>query len=257
MVVMISSESGDKNPGETEVVSQLTTTRHDLDVETITPSEEKTEMEERESKYESACHPKDGNPVEQQAGTLSEAKILKCSENIYIPAPAPTSNNLSSQGARVNAAVSDVEITKEMLPNGVISQEMGSNTVTIAGNSVDDDDPFSHLQPDEAEILRSQINVPTVQVGFITLYRYATTNDLIIILISLICSIAAGAALPAMTVLFGNLSGSFQRFLVLHTESSEEFNHELDRLVLYYVYLAIGEFVSVLDASFIIVVQED
>jgi ATP-binding cassette subfamily B (MDR/TAP) protein 1 len=63
-----------------------------------------------------------------------------------------------------------------------------------------EDDPFKHLPPDEAAILKRQVDVPVVPTSFKQLYRYATTNDLIIITISVFCAIAGGAALPLMTV---------------------------------------------------------
>lgn len=65
-----------------------------------------------------------------------------------------------------------------------------------------DQDPFAHLPAHEAEILRRQVFVPNVKVGIKTLYRYSTRNDLIIIAISCLCSIAGGAAQPLMTVSF-------------------------------------------------------
>lgn len=63
-----------------------------------------------------------------------------------------------------------------------------------------DQDPFAHLPPHEAAVLKRQVFVPEVAVGIKTLYRFATTWDLIIIFISCVCAIIAGAALPLMTV---------------------------------------------------------
>jgi hypothetical protein len=63
-----------------------------------------------------------------------------------------------------------------------------------------EDDPFKHLPADEAAILKRQVDVTVVPTSFKELYRYATRNDKIIIAISVVCSIAGGAALPLMTV---------------------------------------------------------
>jgi len=106
------------------------------------------------------------------------------------------------------------------------------------------DDPFEHLPPDEAAILKRQVDIPVVKSTYWTLYRYATLNDKLIIFGSCICSIAGGAALPLMTVVFGNLAGQFQG-LFLNTVPASEFNGILSKNVLYFVYLAIGEFVTV------------
>ena len=58
---------------------------------------------------------------------------------------------------------------------------------------------YAHLPPKEKEIVKRQLDIPAVKVTFATLYRYATRNDLIIILISCICAIAGGAVMPLMT----------------------------------------------------------
>jgi ATP-binding cassette subfamily B (MDR/TAP) protein 1 len=108
-----------------------------------------------------------------------------------------------------------------------------------------DADPFAHLPEREAKILKDQVYTPDVKVGMATLYRYASRNDLIIIVVASICAIASGAALPLMTIIFGNLQGTFQSYFTPGTDMTyDEFTSELGRMVLYFVYLAIGEFVT-------------
>ena len=106
------------------------------------------------------------------------------------------------------------------------------------------DDAFAHLPPAEAEILKRQVVMPEVKAGVAALYRYSNRKDVAIIIISTIAAIASGAAMPLMTVIFGNLQGTFQGYFNGKT-TKEEFNHEMVKLVLYFVYLAIGEFVCV------------
>lgn len=88
------------------------------------------------------------------------------------------------------------------------------------------------------------MTIPEVKTGLKTLYRYATRNDLLIIFVSAIAAIAAGAALPLMTVVFGRLQGSFQGFFQ-GTVGKAEFSKQLNSLVLNFIYLAVGEFVAV------------
>ena len=108
-----------------------------------------------------------------------------------------------------------------------------------------DEDPFAHLPDHEAKILRDQVVTPDVKVALATLYRYASRNDLLIVAVSAVCAIASGAALPLMTVIFGNLQGTFQDYFTPGTTMTyDEFTSELGSLVLYFVYLAIGEFVT-------------
>lgn len=62
------------------------------------------------------------------------------------------------------------------------------------------DEAYAHLPPNEKEIVKRQLDIPDVKVTFMTLFRYATKNDIIIIIISCICAIAGGAVMPLMTV---------------------------------------------------------
>ena len=77
-----------------------------------------------------------------------------------------------------------------------------------------DEDPFAHLPEHEAAILRRQVEIPSVKVTYFMLYRYATRNDVIIMVVGSICAIAAGAALPLMTIIFGSLTGKFKGYAV-------------------------------------------
>lgn len=73
-----------------------------------------------------------------------------------------------------------------------IPKEKGSGGQAVA---VDDDenDPFSHLPELESAILRRQLDISTVKVSVKTLFRYATRNDLLIIVLSGISAIIAYA----------------------------------------------------------------
>jgi ATP-binding cassette subfamily B (MDR/TAP) protein 1 len=158
-----------------------------------------------------------------------------------------------------NAATVEKDITK-----------LDSQVVKINEN---EDVDLSHLPEHEQAIIKKQIEVTSVQVNFITLYRYATRTDLIIIAVSTLCAIAGGAALPLMTVcsffffflfldafgstvngpdyeqvIFGNLTGLFQS-LILKTIPFRQFSHELGHFTLYFIYIAIAEFVTVYIAT--------
>jgi len=64
----------------------------------------------------------------------------------------------------------------------------------------DQEDPFAHLPEHERDILKKQLDVPDLKIGYLTLYRYATRWDIILLAVSAITGIAAGAAMPLMTV---------------------------------------------------------
>ena len=110
------------------------------------------------------------------------------------------------------------------------------------------EEAYAHLPPHEREIIKRQLDIPTVKVGIKELYRYATVNDLIIVFIASLGAIIGGAALPLMTILFGNLAGTFQGFFN-QTITQADFNSQLSGFVLYFVYLAVGEFVTIYAAT--------
>lgn len=65
---------------------------------------------------------------------------------------------------------------------------------------LDDDALFAHLPQHEKDILKKQLDSPNVKISFFGLYRYASHLDILILVVSAICAIAAGAALPLFTV---------------------------------------------------------
>ena len=84
--------------------------------------------------------------------------------------------------------------------SGLTFTPKGENGDTQVAIPDDPQDPFGHLPTHEAEVLRRQLNGPNAKISFIGLYRYATKIDILIIVVSSLCSIAAGAALPLFTV---------------------------------------------------------
>jgi ATP-binding cassette subfamily B (MDR/TAP) protein 1 len=70
-------------------------------------------------------------------------------------------------------------------------------------NVKDADDPeaeYAHLPPHEKEIIKRQLFIPPISASYKTLFRYATRNDILIIILSAACAIIGGAVMPLMTV---------------------------------------------------------
>ena len=78
-------------------------------------------------------------------------------------------------------------------------KKLDSKVIKV-GEVKEGDEAFAHLPEHEKEIVKRQLDIPTVKVTYKTLYRYATKNDLIIVAISAVCAIAGGAVMPLMTV---------------------------------------------------------
>lgn len=127
---------------------------------------------------------------------------------------------------------------------GADSKPVAKAEISDTSENATIDDPFAHLPADQADILRRQAVVPSARItGSGALYRYASRNDYIIMIGSGICSAAYGAALPCMTIIFGNLQGIFQDYFNGDT-SYASFEREMAQFVLYFVYLAIGTFAA-------------
>jgi hypothetical protein len=77
-----------------------------------------------------------------------------------------------------------------------------SNANSIIEAEENKGDPYAHLPEHEASILKRQVEVPYTSVGYGALLSYATKIDWIIMAGSGICAIAAGVALPFMTVCY-------------------------------------------------------
>ncbi|KAF2970460.1 hypothetical protein GQX73_g3168 [Xylaria multiplex] len=163
-------------------------------------------------------------------------------------APEHTSSRPSTNGGSTTSTVSPPSAGGEKSAVQPESDLSKLDSKAVVTRKETNDDPFQHLPENEATILRRQVTTPEVKTGFATLYRYATRNDLLIIFVSSIAAIGAGAALPIMTVIFGKLQGTFQGYFQGQVSRSD-FSGQLNSLVLNFVYLAIGEFVAVYIAT--------
>ena len=84
----------------------------------------------------------------------------------------------------------------------VTKMEKLDSRIIKVGEVKDGDEAYAHLPLHEREIVKRQLDIPSVTVTYRTLYRYATRNDLLIVVISSICAIIGGAVMPLMTVSF-------------------------------------------------------
>jgi ATP-binding cassette subfamily B (MDR/TAP) protein 1 len=62
------------------------------------------------------------------------------------------------------------------------------------------DAALAHLPEHERAVLKRQLDIPSVSVSWLKLYRYATIWDKVIVGISVFCAVGAGAVMPLMTV---------------------------------------------------------
>jgi ATP-binding cassette subfamily B (MDR/TAP) protein 1 len=100
------------------------------------------------------------------------------------------------------------------------------------------------LSDEEKSIIDKQLHVPTLKVGYFSLFRYARRKDWIIMAVAVVASIAAGAVLPLMTLVYGNFAGTFTSFAVDEV-AKERFKHQINKFTLYFVYLGIASLATV------------
>jgi ATP-binding cassette subfamily B (MDR/TAP) protein 1 len=160
--------------------------------------------------------------------------------------PPISSSQPSSNGQYLDESRSTIkQQTEDEVPPGEkpgsAEKDLGSNVIKIADTV---EDPFAHLPPHEQAILKAQVDTPVVNSGVKTLYRYGTMKDFFILVVSAVCAIASGAALPLMSIVFGSLASQFNGYFQ-GTISRDTFDHILTHRVLYFVYLSIGEFFTV------------
>ncbi|KAL5121571.1 hypothetical protein ACEQ8H_000643 [Pleosporales sp. CAS-2024a] len=101
--------------------------------------------------------------------------------------------------------------------------------------------PTVGLTEQEKAIIQRQIEAPQLTVGYFALFRYASRNEFIIMAMAFIASIASGAAMPLMTVVYGNFAGSFTGFSG-DAGAKHDFENRTNTLTLYFVYLGIASF---------------
>ncbi|GES63072.1 ATP-binding cassette, subfamily B (MDR/TAP), member 1 [Aspergillus terreus] len=107
------------------------------------------------------------------------------------------------------------------------------HTVTVTG---DDGAPTPHDEPEK----------PSGEDGsfkdYIRIFHFADKWDWILNIISLFSSIASGAALPLMTVIFGQFTSKFSNF-ASGTSSPEQFKRDVNHFTLWFIYLFVARFV--------------
>ncbi|KAI8930845.1 hypothetical protein NX059_011865 [Plenodomus lindquistii] len=99
------------------------------------------------------------------------------------------------------------------------------------------------LSEQEKEIMDRQTNAPNLTVGYFALFRYASRKDIIVMILALIASIAAGAVMPLMTLVYGSFAGTFTSFSV-DANAASTFQDQINTFTLYFVYLGVGSFVT-------------
>ncbi|KAL7661653.1 hypothetical protein ACMYSQ_001036 [Aspergillus niger] len=112
--------------------------------------------------------------------------------------------------------------------------------------------PLKVIQPTadtthKAEALQSQIHIVRSTANIFTIYRTANTSQLCLLFLSGCCAIVAGAAMPLVTVVYGNFA---REFITGDNNAPDEIRDRVQSLALYLVYIAIGSLVTTAISTF-------
>ncbi|KAI2848450.1 hypothetical protein CBS12448_9108 [Aspergillus niger] len=112
--------------------------------------------------------------------------------------------------------------------------------------------PLKVIQPTadtthKAEALQSQIHIVRSTANIFTIYRTANTSQLCLLFLSGCCAIVAGAAIPLVTVVYGNFA---REFITGDNNAPDEIRHRVQSLALYLVYIAIGSLITTAISTF-------
>ncbi|OSS43271.1 hypothetical protein B5807_12119 [Epicoccum nigrum] len=101
----------------------------------------------------------------------------------------------------------------------------------------------SRLDEIEQETIDRQVNNPKLTFGYTALVRYAKTKEAFAMIVATVASIVAGATMPFMTLVYGNLTGSFTSFSV-EAVAVPQLNDQINQYTLYLVYIGIVSYAT-------------
>nr|H6TB12.1 RecName: Full=Sophorolipid transporter [Starmerella bombicola]AET14838.1 multidrug resistance protein [Starmerella bombicola] len=114
------------------------------------------------------------------------------------------------------------------------------------------EEKLSALDPHEANVLRSQLETKRVATSFFRLFRFCTPLDVFLEILALFFAAVHGAALPMFTLVVGAIFNTFRDFTSYDLKGNE-FQHKVNHLSLYFVYIGIGMLGSAFLESFLLV----
>ena len=121
--------------------------------------------------------------------TKENAGASSAINNEKPPSDIKIEKNSSTEASSI-AEFEKAEITEQ------VQQPLAQDT------KVNIEEDLAHLPEHQQEILKRQLLIPEIKTSYLSCFRYATKSDKLIIFVSSVASIGAGAALPLMTVCF-------------------------------------------------------
>jgi ATP-binding cassette, subfamily B (MDR/TAP), member 1 len=92
-------------------------------------------------------------------------------------------------------------------------------------------DGLEDLPLEEQGILKKQVELHKSKTSYFTLFRYASHSDMVRFTFAIFCAVVSGIAIPIATIVFGQMAGAFQDY-ILGATSASQFTSALRRLTL-------------------------
>ncbi|BFZ61168.1 hypothetical protein YB2330_002227 [Saitoella coloradoensis] len=177
-----------------------------------------------------------------QAATQAVATATPAPQSALIP-PLSVVKDVPGLGLADHAPPSTSSTTRRRKGDGHVMVDTASlpSSGTKSENGGAVVDPLERLSREQREAVLAQSRLPEVTVNYRKLYSLATPFDWLLIIVGTLCSIAAGAALPLMTIVFGGLTNSFSNYFQPGADTSG-FQGTVNHYSLYFLYIAIGVF---------------
>lgn len=139
---------------------------------------------------------------------------------------------LGAPAATANAPLGPGEQIIDVNPTGdVIEKEESVSDSEDAGTEGKDGKNKKKKKKDEGSIK-----------DYFRVFKFSDRLDVILYVTSLLAAVASGAALPLMTLVFGQFTTDFNNFAAGRS-SADEFRNRVDNFVLWFIYLFVARFV--------------
>lgn len=127
-----------------------------------------------------------------------------------------------------------------MMTHLVMKEQKGASSSSSASeNHVAEAVNYTGTEIDGDELLRQQNHVDKQNVTLFTLYRFATVQDTVLVIVGLVCGAVHGVAYPMFTLVVGGIVNNFNDFFG-NAGAGQVFQSNVDHKSLYFVYIGIA-----------------
>ncbi|KAJ5116806.1 hypothetical protein N7456_001154 [Penicillium angulare] len=91
------------------------------------------------------------------------------------------------------------------------------------------------------QVIEAEVDIPPSNANLFSIYRQASPTQICILIVSTVCAVIAGAAMPLVTVVFGSFANEL---IIEHDPTSNDVRVHTKHLAVQLIYIAFGSFVT-------------